>query len=232
MSQLIEIVFDIETTGLHLKNGHRIIEIGCVELVDRKKTGRTFHRYINPKRKVDPDAMRVHGITDNFLLNKPPFEEVAHDLVAFLQPSKNLVAHNGLAFDIKFLNHELQNLPLPEIEESKIVDSLLIARKKFPGSPVSLDALCKRFNISLEKRQKHGALVDADLLASVYLLMQKPQQGTLSWDEWAPEAKEEATFILQSQKERAFHLSEDDVTMHREMLQKIKDPLWSKYLKN
>jgi DNA polymerase-3 subunit epsilon len=232
MSQLIEIVFDIETTGLHLKNGHKIIEIGCIELIDRKRTGRTFHRYINPKRKVDPDAIRVHGITDDFLLNKPVFHEIAEELVAFLQPSKYLVAHNGLAFDIKFLNHELRNVGLNEIEESKILDSLLIARKKFPGSPASLDALCKRFNVSLEKRQKHGALLDADLLTSIYLLMQKPQQGTLLLDDWEPQAGQEANFILKSQKERAFHLTKDDVTMHEEMLQKITDPLWPRYLKN
>ena len=232
MSQLIEIVFDIETTGLHLKNGHRIIEIGCVELIDRKRTGRVFHSYINPERKIDPEAIKVHGITDAFVRNKPLFKEVANELVAFLQPSKYLVAHNGLAFDIKFLNHELQKSGLSEISNEKMIDSLLIARKKFPGSPVSLDALCKRFNVSLEKRHKHGALLDAELLTSIYLLMQKPQQGSLFSGDWFEEYSHEADFILESQKERAFHLSKDDVTMHKEMLQKIQDPLWLRYLKN
>jgi DNA polymerase-3 subunit epsilon len=231
MSQLIEIVFDIETTGLHLKNGHRIIEIGCVELIDRQRTGRVFHSYINPNRRIDPEAVKVHGITEAFLRDKPSFHEVAEELVAFLQPSKYLVAHNGLAFDIKFLNHELQKSGLDEIEEEKVIDSLLIARKKFPGSPVSLDALCKRFNISLEKRQKHGALLDADLLTSIYLLMQKPQQVSLFSGDWFEESSPEATIILESQKERAFNLSQDDVTMHKEMLQKIKEPLWFRYLK-
>lgn len=171
---LREIVLDTETTGLHLKDGHRLIEIGCIELIDKAKTGKHFHAYINPRRLVAEAAYAIHGISDEFLRDKPIFAKVAKDFVDFIGNSR-LVIHNA-PFDIRFLNHELALVGLPILQSHRVVDTLLIARKKFPGSPVSLDALCKRFAINLDTREKHGALIDAELLAMVYLMMYKAVQ--------------------------------------------------------
>jgi len=166
---LREIVLDTETTGLDPKTGHRLIEIGCVELADYLPTGRTFHRYIHPDREIDPEAERVHGISLAFLADKPRFHDpdVCDALLEFIGDAA-LVAHNA-AFDRGFVNHELKRVNRPLLEEARWIDSLPLAQKKFPGMYNSLDALCKRFKISLADRTKHGALLDAQLLAGVYL---------------------------------------------------------------
>jgi DNA polymerase-3 subunit epsilon len=164
-----EIVLDTETTGLDPRDGHRVIEIACVELRDYLPTGRHFHCYINPERDIDPDAERVHGLSRAFLADKPVFSdaEVALALLDFVGDAA-IIAHNA-GFDRDFLNHELAIAGLPALGESRWIDSLAIAQSRYPGMYNSLDALCKRFGISLAEREKHGALVDAKLLAGVYL---------------------------------------------------------------
>jgi len=164
-----EIVLDTETTGLDPRSGHRLIELACVEVVDYVPTGRTFHVYVDPERDIDPDAERVHGISRAALVGKPKFADatVAAAFLAFVEDAV-LVAHNA-GFDRGFINHELGLAGHPPLVESRWVDTLRMAQQKFPGMYNSLDALCKRFKISLAERDKHGALIDARLLAAVYL---------------------------------------------------------------
>jgi DNA polymerase-3 subunit epsilon len=162
-----EVVFDTETTGLDPAQGDRVVEIGCVELVNMIPTGRTFHVYLNPERDMPAEAQAVHGLTNEFLRDKPVFAEVVEDFLAFVADAR-LVAHNA-EFDMKFINAELARLGFTAIAASRVVDTLTITRRKFPGSPATLDALCKRFNIDNTARTFHGALLDAQLLAEVYL---------------------------------------------------------------
>lgn len=162
-----EIAFDTETTGLRPEEGHRIVELGCIELINHVPTGRTLHHYYDPERLMDPDATRVSGITDEMVRGKPKFTELAQSFLDFIGDAP-LVAHNA-AFDMGFLNAELKRAGLEPLLPERAIDTLLIARRKFPGAPASLDALCKRFNVDLSERVKHGALLDAGLLAQVYL---------------------------------------------------------------
>ncbi|MGE5566654.1 MAG: DNA polymerase III subunit epsilon [Parcubacteria group bacterium] len=164
------IVLDTETTGLDPKSGHRLVEVGCIELDDYIPTGKTFHRYIHPERDIDADAERVHGISLAMLADKPKFHEICDELLDFVADAP-LVAHNA-AFDRGFINHELERAGRDILHESRWVDTLKLAQQRFPGMYNSLDALCKRFKISLAERDKHGALLDARLLASVYLELQ------------------------------------------------------------
>jgi len=163
-----EIVMDTETTGLDPSEGHRIVEIGAVELYNHAPTGQVFHRYINPGRPMPPEAQEIHGLTDAFLRDKPPFAAIAEEFLAFIDSADRLVIHNA-AFDTKFLNFELSALGHPPIAEARIVDTLALARRRFPGAPASLDALCRRFGIDNSARTKHGALLDSEILAEVYL---------------------------------------------------------------
>jgi DNA polymerase-3 subunit epsilon len=162
-----EIVLDTETTGLEPAEGHRIVEIGAVELVNHMPTGRTFHQYINPLRPMPKEAFEVHGLGDDFLRDKPVFKAVGQALLDFIEDSR-LVIHNA-AFDMKFLNAELGWAGLPTLAAERALDTLLIARKRFPGSPASLDALCRRFGVDNSSRERHGALLDSEILAEVYL---------------------------------------------------------------
>jgi DNA polymerase III subunit epsilon len=162
-----EIVLDTETTGLDPADGHRIVEIGCVELIDHIPTGATFHRYLNPERLVPLESQRVHGLTDQFLADKEFFHQIAGELDEFLGDAP-LVIHNA-AFDIKFLNAELLRVMRPAIPLARAIDTIEIAKAKIPGARYSLDELCKRFGIDLSARTKHGALLDAELTARVYL---------------------------------------------------------------
>ena len=173
-----QLVLDTETTGLEVGLGHRIIEIGCVELVNRRLTGRNFHKYINPDREIDDGALEVHGITQEFLSDKPRFVDIWDEFKEFLQGDE-LVIHNA-PFDVAFLNHEigLLNLGLPSIQDqSSVVDSLALAREKHPGQRNSLDALCRRYSIDNSQRVLHGALLDAEILSDVYLLLTGGQGG-------------------------------------------------------
>ena len=163
----IEIVLDTETTGIDHRKGHRLIEVGCIEIEDLLPTGRTFHRFIDPEREIEPDAIRVHGITNEMVRGKPKFPAICEELLEFIGDNK-IIAHNA-QFDRGFINMELERHNRPATLAEQWIDTLEIARRRFPGMPASLDALCRRFNISLAERDLHGALIDARLLASVYL---------------------------------------------------------------
>ncbi|MEZ5684373.1 MAG: DNA polymerase III subunit epsilon [Paracoccaceae bacterium] len=163
-----EIVLDTETTGFEPSEGHRIVEIGAVELFNHMPTGRTYHQYINPEREMPKEAFEVHGLGNEFLADKPKFREIAQDFLDFIGPETKLVIHNA-AFDMKFLNAELGWVNKPKIADNRAIDTLMMARRKFPGSPASLDALCRRFSIDNSSRTLHGALLDSEILAEVYL---------------------------------------------------------------
>ncbi|WP_435165271.1 DNA polymerase III subunit epsilon [Falsirhodobacter sp. 1013] len=162
-----EIVLDTETTGLDPFTGDRIVEIGGVELLNHMPTGRTYHQYINPERNMPKEAFDVHGISEEFLRDKPVFASIGQEFLDFVGDAR-LVIHNA-SFDMKFLNYELKRMGLPELPMTQALDSLAIARRRFPGSPASLDALCRRFGIDNSSRTKHGALLDSEILAEVYL---------------------------------------------------------------
>jgi len=167
-----QIILDTETTGLEPKQGHRIIEVGCVELINRRLTGNNFHYYLNPQREIDEGAVEVHGLTSEFLADKPLYEDIADELYNYLKGAE-IVIHNA-AFDVGFINHEyrLMGFEQPDMKAwCEITDTLHMARKKFPGQRNSLDALCKRFDIDNSQRQLHGALLDAEILADVYLML-------------------------------------------------------------
>jgi DNA polymerase-3 subunit epsilon len=166
-----QIIVDTETTGLEPEQGHRIIEIGCVEVINRRPTGRTFHRYLKPDREVDPGALQVHGITNEFLLNQPRFAEVVGELLEFIADAE-LVIHNA-PFDVAFLDAELKRLPGQTriADRCKVLDTLALARKLHPGQRNNLDALCKRYSVDNSNREFHGALLDARILLDVYLAM-------------------------------------------------------------
>lgn len=172
-----EIVLDTETTGLDPKTGHRVVEIGCVEMVNRFLTGKTFHHYINPERSMPPDAFAIHGLSDGFLKDKPVFAAIADAFVEFIRDS-TLVIHNA-SFDVMFLNFELAKLGKPTISNDRVVDTLMLARRKHPGQPNSLDALCARYGIDNSHRTKHGALLDSEILAEVYGELTGGRQQTL-----------------------------------------------------
>ena len=164
---MIEIVLDTETTGLEVRDGHRIVEIGCIELDNLVPTGNNFHYYINPERKVSDQAIKLHGYTDEFLSDKKKFYEIADEFLNFID-KKKIIIHNA-QFDLAHLNNELKKINKGEINTKYVVDTLDIARDKFPGSSINLDALCKRFRIDNSKRKKHSALVDCYLLSKVYI---------------------------------------------------------------
>lgn len=162
-----EIVLDTETTGIDPADGHRIVEIGAVELFNHTPTGVTYHQYINPKRPMPAEAFAVHGLGDDFLSNQPVFDDIVDEFLSFLGDTR-MVIHNA-AFDMRFINAELARVNRPALPATRAFDTLMLARKKFPGSPASLDALCRRFGVSNSAREKHGALLDSEILAEVYL---------------------------------------------------------------
>jgi DNA polymerase III subunit epsilon len=174
---LREIVIDTETTGLDAAGGDRLIEIACVEIINRIPTGREFHRYVNPEREVHPEAALVHGLSTDFLRDKPLFKDVAAEFLSFLGEAA-LVAHNA-SFDLGFINAELARLARPPLSAERMVDTLLLARRKHPAGPNSLDSLCKRYGVDNSQRTRHGALLDALLLAAVYVELLGERQATL-----------------------------------------------------
>jgi DNA polymerase III subunit epsilon len=173
-----EVILDTETTGLHVKDGHRIVEIGCIELENLVPTQKKFHCYLNPERKVSEKALEVHGYTDEFLSKKNKFNEVVNEFLDFIK-NKRLIIHNA-EFDLAHLNNELKIINKKKLE-NKVIDTLILARDKFPGSPVSLDALCKRYRIDNSKRTQHTALIDCDLLAKVYINLIGQKEPTLNF---------------------------------------------------
>ena len=225
-----EIVFDTETTGLSPANGDRIVEIGCVEMFNRIETGTTFHAYFNPGRPMPSDAEAVHGLSDRFLADKPGFADRSGELLAFIGDSP-MVAHNA-SFDFGFINHELGQCGHPPVCGSRMVCTLTLARQKFPGAKHSLDALCTRFGVDRSVRVKHGALIDAQLLAQVYIELTGGRQiGLTLVAELVEQAQElAATDILVAtvRAPRPHEPSEEELLRHAAFLARIKDPIWNR----
>jgi DNA polymerase III subunit epsilon len=221
-----EIVLDTETTGLDPFSGHKLVEVGCVELLGGLRTGAVFHCYLNPGRDVPDEAFRVHGLSTQFLQDKPVFSEKVDDFLEFIADSP-LVIHNA-AFDMKFINYELAEVGFPAIPMTRTIDTVQIARRKFPGSPASLDALCKRFEIDLSGRTKHGALLDAELLADVYLELQGGRQAMMLLETSAAQTAVHnvQTTELVVREAREFALSPQEQEAHNAMVQGMKNPLW------
>ena len=222
-----EIVLDTETTGFDPAEGHRLVEIGCVELENHLPTGRVFHTYLNPMRDVPADATRVHGLTTEFLKNHPLFTEKVSEFLDFIEGAQ-LVIHNA-EFDMKFLNAELKSCGFKPMPMTRAIDTLLIARQKFPGQPANLDALCRRFKVDNTARKFHGALLDAELLAEVYLEMMGGRQHGLSLiseQAAAASAQLAARIKQQDRPKRSFTPSETEIAAHDEFLGKLKNPLW------
>lgn len=223
---LREIILDTETTGLSPQAGHRIVEIGCIELVNHLPTGEHFHVYINPERDVPPESTAITGLTHDFLKNHRVFGAIADQFLDFIQNDR-LVIHNA-SFDLGFLNAELSLINKPKLEMHRITDTLAMARKKFPGSPASLDALCKRFQIDLSRRDKHGALLDSQLLAQVYLELLGGRQRQLGIQkaETSLENKEEIATVIVNFPKRHFGLTQAEQELHQEFVKKIDKTLW------
>ncbi len=224
---LREIILDTETTGLNYATGDRLTEIGCVELIDKIPTGNVYQTYINPEREVSKEAQEICGLPSEFFYDKPKFKEIVDDFLKFIGDS-TLVIHNA-KFDIGFLNSELKRVNKPLISMDNVVDTLLIARKKFPGAPASLDALCKRFDVSLEKREKHGALIDCWLLSEVYIHMLGGKQSILSFGVLTEQDKAvKKKQIAAVRKARDFRASAEEIKNHEEMLANLDNAMWPK----
>jgi DNA polymerase-3 subunit epsilon len=226
-----EIVLDTETTGLDPKDGHRLVEIGCIELVNHIATGESYHQYINPERDMPAGAFEVHGLSAEFLSGFPVFADVANAFVDFIGNSP-LVIHNA-AFDMGFLNSEMKRLNKPSLPMSQSVDTVAMARKLFPGAPASLDALCRRFAIDNSVRTRHGALVDAELLAEVYLELRGGRQPGLSLagaEACAAAADGEAplTPAAEMQPPRHHAPTDKEVAAHEAFVATLTDPRWAR----
>jgi len=219
-----EIILDTETTGLRPDEGHRVVEIGCIELVNYVPTGRVYHAYINPERPMPPEAFAVHGLSDEFLRDKPLFSTVAEEFLEFVADSP-VIAHNA-RFDMGFVNAELTRIKRNALTPPRVIDTADMARRKFPGSPASLDALCKRFNIDNSSRTKHGALLDAELLAEVYIELIGGRQTSLDIAAGGVVVVEETTVVVQSWPDRVFAASDEELAAHAEFLKKLKEPVW------
>lgn len=217
-----EIILDTETTGLNPGDGHRIIEIGCLELENHLPTGRTYHQYINPERDIPVEAFNIHGISEEFLADKPVFKDIVEEFLDFISDS-TLVIHNA-GFDMKFLNYELVKAKHPKLKYSRTVDTLMMAREKFPGSPANLDALCRRFKIDNSNRTKHGALLDSELLAEVYLELKggRQQHLTLVASQKNVLHKNQSSKNVKVLREaRPFKPLEEEFAHHLELMKKI-----------
>ena len=215
---MIEIVLDTETTGLSVKDGHRIVEIGCIELDDLIPTKKIFHFYLNPERKVSEEAFKVHGYSDEFLSDKKKFSEIADDFLQFIK-DKKIIIHNA-EFDIAHINNELLIAGKEKITKTNIVDTLDIARNKFPGSGISLDALCKRFRIDNSKREKHTALVDCELLAKVYINLLDQKEPILNFNNLNEIKKNENNQRINNYSKKIIIPSTDEINKHKEFLKK------------
>lgn len=228
-----EIVLDTETTGIDHSRGHRVVEIGAVELINHIPSGKTFHHYIDPERDMPPDAEAIHGLSTQFLRGKPVFAAIAQEFVAFIDGA-SLVIHNA-SFDVGFLNAELARVKGPSILPERVIDTLALARQKHPMGPNSLDALCKRYGIDNSKREKHGALLDSELLADVYLQLIGGRQTALSLS--AISATARAAVVTPQGLVRArphplsSRLTEAEITAHKALLAEIGEKaLWNEIL--
>ncbi|MFK8040625.1 MAG: DNA polymerase III subunit epsilon [Rickettsiaceae bacterium] len=223
-----EIILDTETTGLDPKIGHRIIEIGALEMRNKVLTGKQFHYYINPERDVPNEAYRIHGISSQFLQDKPLFSSISEEFLEFIEDSV-LVIHNA-AFDLKFLNSELNNIGFDPID-SMVEDTLIMARKIFPGMRVNLDALCKKFKIDNSSRTYHGALKDAALLAEVYVELTGGRQVKFDIDTGNDDRNNKVFSIPTKLHKKGYHVIKPnaaELKAHEELLSKINNPLWLK----
>ena len=225
-----EIIFDTETTGLDPKSGDRMVEIGCIEMVNRVPTGQTFHAYFHPDRDMPAAAEAVHGLSITFLSDKPRFHERAHELLEFLGEETMLVAHNA-GFDFGFVNAELEMCGLPPLARTRMVDTIQLARVRHPGAKLSLDALCTRYGIDRSHRTRHGALLDAELLAQVYVELTGGRQIGLSLaaDQDAIEIVAVTTLVGRERPYRAprpHTASEAELAAHAAFLETVKSPLW------
>lgn len=226
-----EIVFDTETTGLNPASGDRLVEIGCVEIFNRVETGRHFHAYFNPDRMVPSEAEAVHGLSTIFLSDKPRFQEKVEELLAFLGDAP-LVAHNA-SFDFGFLNHELTLCGRPHVCMTRMVDTLVIARTRHPGAKHSLDALCTRFGVDRSQRVKHGALLDAQLLAQIYVELTGGRQiglGLVADTDKADLRDVPGTIRVREPRiPRPHHVSNEELERHRAFIAKLDNALWHRF---
>ena len=223
-----EICFDTETTGFNPETGDRLVEIGAIELINHVKTGKVFHKYINPERDVPEEVVKVHGLTNEFLADKPTFSEIAQEWVDFVGDDGIFVAHNA-EFDMKFINFELKKIGYKTYDWDRVTDTLAIAKSQFPGARNNLDALCKRFNIDNSARTFHGALLDAELLAEVYLQLIGGDEPSINFVK-AQNNTNNNEVICGSEKilaPRDFSISNEEENAHIEFMQKhLKSPLW------
>ena len=216
---MLEVILDTETTGLSTTENHKIVEIGCIELDNQISTNKVFHVYINPQRTVSEDAYKVHGYSNEFLSNKKIFSEICEDFLSFIK-DKKLIIHNA-AFDLAFLNHELRFVNKKTIDKTNVIDTLEIARSKYPGSQNSLDALCKRFNIDSSRREKHSALIDCNLLKEVYvnLLDQKAPKLNLERSGIVDLKFDYKTNRRKNMLRKIVKLNDDELKLHKKYLQ-------------
>jgi len=223
-----EIIFDTETTGFDPKSGDRMVEIGCIEMINRVETGRTYHAYFNPERSMPAEAEAVHGLSDAFLADKPLFSECAQDFLDFIEDSP-MVAHNA-GFDFNFINAELRLCAMPEVSRERMVDTVALAKVRHPGSKLSLDALCSRYGIDRSHRTKHGALLDAELLAQVYVELRGGRQIGLELVAETTEIVMETKVLVRKDRvyrqPRSHAATEEELLAHAEFLKSVDAPLW------
>lgn len=229
-----EIVLDTETTGLSPKEGHRIVEIGALEMINHVPTGKTYHVYINPERDIDPDAMAVHGITNDRVANEPLFADHVEAFLEFIADSP-LVIHNA-PFDMGFINAELERCGKAPLPNDRAIDTLIMARRKFPGGQASLDALCRKFNIDNTHRELHGAMIDTDLLADVYIELIGGKQPGLTLavssgeSDPAPAQISSTPMAGSTHREKRLHaVPDDEKRAHQAFVESMTNPLWNKY---
>jgi DNA polymerase-3 subunit epsilon len=223
-----EIVFDTETTGIDPRDGHKIIEIGCVELMDGVQTGRTFHHYLNPERDIPPETIEIHGITNDQVRDKPLFGQIADDFLAFIGTA-SMVAHNA-EFDFRFINAELENIGRAPLSSARMVDTVKIAKRLYPGARLSLDALCARLGIDTSARVKHGALIDSQILAEVYMEMLGGKQRGLDLSAINADHAAHAVALPESAKiyrmPREFKPTQQELAAHAAFVGKISKAIW------
>ncbi|MAC56833.1 MAG: DNA polymerase III subunit epsilon [Novosphingobium sp.] len=223
-----EIIFDTETTGFDPKSGDRMVEIGCIEMINRVPTGKTFHAYFNPERSMPAEAEAVHGLSDAFLADKPLFSELAQDFLDFIEDSP-MVAHNA-GFDFNFINAELRLCGLPIVGKDRMVDTVALAKVRHPGAKLSLDALCSRYGIDRSHRTKHGALLDAELLAQVYVELRGGRQIGLELVAETTEIVTEVKVLVRKDRiyrqPRPHAATGQELAAHAEFLKSVDTPLW------
>ena len=228
-----EIALDTETTGMDPTKGDRMGEIGAVEMINHVPTGKALQLYINPEREISEEVIAVHGITNEFVKDKPTFSECYSEFIDFIGADSKLVIHNA-EFDMKFINYQLQQVGHPALPWNRVVDTLAMARKKFPGSPANLDALCRRFDIDNSDRTYHGALLDSELLAEVYLELLGGRQHGMGFSNKKDNINSGANKTKakrQFREPRTFEVPPKEKAAHAALLEQLNDPIWEKYAK-